>query len=81
LTTGEEIGETSSSSLQHQFSESFGGDQSMDEFGSANDDFLESLNESTTGTSEAAGSDGNKGRLTAHSYCRGFWCKTFNGRN
>jgi len=57
---GEEIGETSSSSLQHQFSESFGGDQSMDEFGSANDDFLESLNESTTGTSEAAGSDGNK---------------------
>ena len=57
------IAETSSSSLQHQFSESFGGgDQSMDEFGSANEDFLDSMNDNASGTNEAGGSDGNKGR-------------------
>ena len=55
------IGE-SSSSLQRQFSESFAGDQSMDDFGSSNEDYLDAMNDSTTGTSEAAGSDGNKGK-------------------
>ena len=57
------IAETSSSSLQHQFSESFGGDQSMDEFGSANEDFLDSMNDNASGTNEGGASDGNKGRF------------------
>jgi len=61
--SGGGIAETSSSSLQHQFSESFGGDQSMDEFGSANEDFLDSMNDNASGTNEAGASDGNKGRL------------------